>query len=104
MTERTKIFKPCRRFDVSHDRRTGGHGLGLALARRVARVHGSGVRLEDSSLGGARFVITLPPAQGDRESKACGTYAKGKLQIRCRERNTVPKKRRRLVLWYRASS
>ena len=58
--ERTRVFEPFQRLDSSRDRQTGGFGLGLAIVRRVALVHGGDVRLEDSPLGGARFVITLP--------------------------------------------
>ncbi|KWF68170.1 ATP-binding protein [Burkholderia pseudomultivorans] len=58
--ERARVFEPFQRLDSSRDRQTGGFGLGLAIVRRVAMVHGGDVRLEDSPLGGARFVITLP--------------------------------------------
>ncbi|WP_260434928.1 ATP-binding protein [Burkholderia sp. Bp8992] len=58
--EHARVFEPFQRLDSSRDRQTGGFGLGLAIVRRVAQVHGGDVRLEDSPLGGARFVITLP--------------------------------------------
>jgi two-component system OmpR family sensor kinase len=58
--DRARVFEPFQRLDSSRDRQTGGFGLGLAIVRRVAVVHGGDVRLEDSPLGGARFVITLP--------------------------------------------
>ncbi|HWW21200.1 MAG TPA: DUF4118 domain-containing protein [Steroidobacteraceae bacterium] len=38
----------------------GGMGLGLAICRAVARLHGGEIRAAVSALGGARFVITLP--------------------------------------------
>ncbi|MEN8517251.1 ATP-binding protein [Burkholderia sp. RS02] len=58
--ERARVFEPFQRLDSSRDRQTGGFGLGLAIVRRVALVHGGNVRLDDSPLGGARFAITLP--------------------------------------------
>ncbi|KUY56125.1 ATP-binding protein [Burkholderia sp. RF2-non_BP3] len=61
VAERARVFEPFQRLDSSRDRQTGGFGLGLAIVRRVALVHGGDVRLEDSPLGGARFVISLPP-------------------------------------------
>jgi signal transduction histidine kinase len=54
------IFEEFRQVDGSATRRYGGAGLGLAIARRLARKLGGDVRL-DSSLGsGARFLFTLP--------------------------------------------
>jgi signal transduction histidine kinase len=35
-------------------------GLGLALARRFARLHGGEVEYEPRPAGGARFVLRLP--------------------------------------------
>jgi two-component system, OmpR family, sensor histidine kinase KdpD len=42
-----------------------GVGLGLAICRAVARLHGGNIRAQRVESGGARFVITLPlsPAQ-----------------------------------------
>ncbi|RKF36057.1 ATP-binding protein [Paraburkholderia fungorum] len=60
LAERGRVFEPFHRIDSSRDRHTGGFGLGLAIVRRVALVHGGDVRLEEAVSGGARFVITLP--------------------------------------------
>jgi two-component system OmpR family sensor kinase len=74
--ERVRVFEPFQRLDSSRDRQTGGFGLGLAIVRRVAQVHGGDVRLEDSPLGGARFVITLPMrALSDSRFDEAGTDA-----------------------------
>jgi two-component system OmpR family sensor kinase len=59
---RARVFEPFYRQDASRDRHTGGFGLGLSIVRRVALVHGGDVVLEEADGGGARFVITLPPA------------------------------------------
>jgi len=40
--------------------RTSGAGLGLAICRAVATLHGGTVRAEDRAGGGARFVVDLP--------------------------------------------
>ncbi len=42
-------FQPFWRADSSRTRRTGGVGLGLALARRIARAHGGDVTLVSAS-------------------------------------------------------
>jgi signal transduction histidine kinase len=39
-------------------------GLGLALARRLARLHGGDVTHEARPGKGARFVVTLPRGEG----------------------------------------
>jgi sensor histidine kinase regulating citrate/malate metabolism len=41
----------------------GGRGVGLALVAQVARRHGGGVEIGASELGGARFTVTLQPAE-----------------------------------------
>jgi signal transduction histidine kinase len=52
------IFERFWRADV---RRAPGNGIGLALVRRIAFLHGGDVRVEDRPGGGARFVMTLGP-------------------------------------------
>jgi two-component system OmpR family sensor kinase len=59
--ERERIFQPFYRLDRSRDRATGGFGLGLSIAHKAVALHGGALSVEDSRLGGARFVIALPP-------------------------------------------
>ena len=40
-----------------------GHGLGLALARAIAQLHGGSLRVATSPLGGARFELSLPGSE-----------------------------------------
>ncbi|MEN3277246.1 MAG: two-component system, OmpR family, sensor kinase [Massilia sp.] len=58
--ERERIFEPFYRLDRSRDRATGGFGLGLSIVRKAVQLHGGSVHVEGSSLGGARFVVSLP--------------------------------------------
>lgn len=58
--ERERIFEPFYRLDRSRDRATGGFGLGLSIARKAVLLHGGTVTVEESALGGAKFVISLP--------------------------------------------
>ncbi|WP_296223492.1 ATP-binding protein [Ralstonia sp. UBA689] len=58
--DRARVFEPFLRLDASRDRHTGGFGLGLAIVRRIALVHGGEVRLDASAGGGARFAVLLP--------------------------------------------
>ncbi len=60
--DRDAIFAPGHRQTTNGSGSDhGGAGLGLALARRLARGVGGDVTLATSN-GGARFVITLPRA------------------------------------------
>lgn len=57
---REDIFRPFVRLDASRDRRTGGHGLGLAIVQRILSWHGGSASAHDSPLGGARFALAWP--------------------------------------------
>jgi signal transduction histidine kinase len=54
------VFEPFRRLEPSRNRDTGGVGLGLAIARNLARGHGGDVTLQNAAPEGARFVFSLP--------------------------------------------
>jgi two-component system, OmpR family, osmolarity sensor histidine kinase EnvZ len=54
------VFRPFFRLDESRNVDTGGVGLGLTIARDVARSHGGDVALAESPLGGLRVVVRLP--------------------------------------------
>ena len=59
-SERERVFRPFIRLDASRNQATGGVGLGLTIARDMARSHGGDVRLETSPFGGLRARIHLP--------------------------------------------
>ncbi|QSX41228.1 tetratricopeptide repeat protein [Shewanella cyperi] len=58
--ERERIFEPFVRLDPSRTRATGGVGLGLAIARRLAENGRGHIEVSDSPLGGARFKLIWP--------------------------------------------
>lgn len=58
--DRERVFEPYFRLESSRARHTGGAGLGLAIARAVARAHGGEVRVEAREGGGTRAIVTLP--------------------------------------------
>lgn len=62
--ELERAFQPFWRADGSRARRTGGVGLGLALARRIARAHGGDVTLQSSKGGGTTARLEIPTARG----------------------------------------
>jgi len=47
-------------FAPFYTSRPDGTGLGLSIARRTVEAHGGSLTLEAGSLGGARFVVSLP--------------------------------------------
>ena len=60
---RESIFQPFFRVDKSRSREMGGVGLGLALVREIAVLHGGSATVESSSENGTTFAVTLPLAQ-----------------------------------------
>ena len=57
---REDMFRPFTRMEESRNSATGGIGLGLTIARDIARFHGGDVTLETSPLGGLRARVWLP--------------------------------------------
>ena len=57
---RERIFEPFFRVDTARSRELGGTGLGLALVRAIAEVHGGSVSVEEGPAGGNQFLLRLP--------------------------------------------
>ena len=55
-----EAFKPFSRLDEARNQNEKGVGLGLAIARDVARGHGGDVTLDKSPMGGLRATVRLP--------------------------------------------
>jgi signal transduction histidine kinase len=54
------------------DDRARGHGLGLAIARTVAELHGGSLRVENLSPAGCRFTVTLRAAEPAQPAENAG--------------------------------
>jgi signal transduction histidine kinase len=59
---REAIFERFRRADGGDSRPPGGTGLGLAIAWDFVTLHEGTLRVDESPLGGARFIVELPLA------------------------------------------
>jgi len=61
-TELERVFDPFYRLEESRSLETGGHGLGLSIARTIIRAHGGDISLANLEQGGLRAAITIPLA------------------------------------------
>ena len=58
--ERDNVFRAFYRLDHARNQDKGNTGLGLAIARDIARSHGGDILLDESALGGLKATIRLP--------------------------------------------
>ena len=58
--EREHVFRPFYRVDHARNQDSGSTGLGLAIARDIARIHGGDIVLDQSRLGGLKAVLKVP--------------------------------------------
>lgn len=54
-----RIFDRLYRGDRARSNKVAGHGLGLALARQIARANGAAITVENHAKGGAVFSVLL---------------------------------------------
>ncbi len=54
------VFQPFQRGESSRNRDTGGTGLGLGIARAIARAHGAKLRIENRQEGGLAAIVHFP--------------------------------------------
>jgi signal transduction histidine kinase len=74
--DRARVWEPYTRLDREQERVSGGSGIGLAVVRDLARLHGGRAWVEEGADGrGARFVAELPLGEmgdEDREMETMG--------------------------------
>ncbi len=58
--ERERIWEPFSRLEREQDSAVAGTGIGLAVVRELATLHGGRVWVESAPAPGARFVMELP--------------------------------------------
>ncbi len=57
---REEAFRPFHRLDQGRNLQSGGSGLGLSIARDIARAHGGDIVLGTSAMGGLKATVRLP--------------------------------------------
>lgn len=65
-----QVFDPFFRLEASRSLETGGHGLGLSIARSIVRAHGGDIHLANRRGGGLSAVLTVPMAGTSTETTA----------------------------------
>lgn len=68
------VFEMFSQIDAGEGRSQGGLGIGLALVKGLAELHGGSVDARSAGLGqGSEFVVRLPLAPRDADRPAAGT-------------------------------
>lgn len=65
-----RVFERFHRVDASRSKHTGGVGLGLAIVRSIALLHGGDVQVASTVGAGTCFTLSLPAAAGAGEGAA----------------------------------
>lgn len=63
------IFERFYRTDRSRDRRTGGTGIGLTIAKSIVAAHGGTIRVDSQEGAGSRFTVSLPKRGGQESDR-----------------------------------
>jgi PAS domain S-box-containing protein len=61
------LFEPFKQLDSRLNRQYEGTGLGLALTRKLARLHGGDVTVESNFEKGSRFTLFVPDSEFEEE-------------------------------------
>lgn len=64
LSEAPRIFERFHRVDHARAAETGGAGLGLAIVRRIARLHGGDIKYLPVKPHGCRFCLSIPLSRG----------------------------------------
>lgn len=77
------VFQPFLRLEQSRSLETGGHGLGLSIARSIVLQHGGSIALSNRAERGLRARVSLPITRPETSvSQISGTFATSGLR-RC---------------------
>ncbi len=63
--ERERIFRPFYRIEGARTESVAGTGIGLSIARELARLHGGDLEVVPAPCACFRLVLDCPPTPGD---------------------------------------
>ncbi|MDD4004644.1 MAG: HAMP domain-containing sensor histidine kinase, partial [Elusimicrobiaceae bacterium] len=87
------IFEKYRQTEAG--KTAGGYGLGLAIVRTIAAVHGGSARAKSAGAGkGTVFELTLPPKPGPDAPQTAVTHSAAVAPAAVRRRRRRPRHRR----------
>ncbi|MEM8488237.1 MAG: ATP-binding protein [Bacteroidota bacterium] len=73
-----EIFEPFRAVDSSDTRSAGGIGLGLTIARKLAREIGGDLVLKESNQAGSNFILSVPINMSVEQERPATATEEGK--------------------------
>jgi len=73
LSDRERIWIAYVRLRREQNAGLEGSGIGLAVVRELAELHGGSVHVEDAEQGGARFVVEFPAADSESATPATRT-------------------------------
>ncbi|HEY9665733.1 MAG TPA: ATP-binding protein [Coleofasciculaceae cyanobacterium] len=82
------LFEPFRQLDSGLNRRFPGTGLGLALTRSLAHLHGGDVTVKSTVGKGSQFTLCLPDWQNEELIGPSSSQASGMIQGESHRANT----------------
>ena len=74
-SEHERVFSPFFRGEQALKQGRVGVGLGLAVAKRIAAVHGGSLELESDEGRGSRLILVLPAARRESASLSAAREA-----------------------------
>lgn len=63
------VFERFWQAEKSRNRKTGGSGLGLSVARKLTEAHGGAMTATGAPGRGATFTLRLPQSEGRKDGK-----------------------------------
>jgi signal transduction histidine kinase len=66
------VFEPFYRADRSRSRDTGGYGIGLSLAKRIAEAHGGSIELSSTVGEGTSVLVSVPASRSGPKRNGSG--------------------------------